>query len=115
NIDQVIERRNLHQKNIGMFDQPSREQQMNIPIPNVETYDDEHMRGENPQGLNIEELRKLEKLTKESLSRVIEKRVMNLSAGLGHLLGRGQSSNSMVTNIGSMSSSDLLKDYDSSY
>ncbi|CAK7355228.1 unnamed protein product, partial [Dovyalis caffra] len=48
---------------------------MNIPIPHVETYDDRHMKVEDPQGLNIEELQKLEKLIEESLCRVLEKKV----------------------------------------
>ncbi|KAJ6908406.1 hypothetical protein NC651_018740 [Populus alba x Populus x berolinensis] len=101
-----------------------------------------HMRGEDLQGLSSEELKKLEKLIEGSLRRVVEEKeeksikeidalkakgeqlaeenqrlkqqVMNLSAAQGHLLEPGQSSDSLVTNISSMSSADPRQDNDSS-
>ncbi|KAH8484128.1 hypothetical protein H0E87_028526 [Populus deltoides] len=96
-------------------------------------------RGEDLQGLNMEELEKLEKLIEGSLCRVMEtkgekilkevdalkskehqlieenqrlkQRLMSLSKGQGHLLEQGQSSDSMVTNISS-NSANPRQDYD---
>ncbi|KAJ6991229.1 hypothetical protein NC653_019437 [Populus alba x Populus x berolinensis] len=102
-----------------------------------------HMRGEDLQVLSSEELKKLEKLIEGSLRRVVEEKeeksmkeidalkakgeqlaeenqrlkqqVMNLSAAQGHLLEPGQSSDSLVTNISSMSSADPRQDNDSCF
>ncbi|CAK7355218.1 unnamed protein product, partial [Dovyalis caffra] len=144
-----MERRNLHPKNIDMFCQASHELQLDGAVYAMldkeiaeKTRELRHMRGEDLQGLNIEELQKLEKLIQGSLCRVLEEKedkivnemdalkrkmeelieenqrleqqLMNLSAGKGQLLERGQSSDSLVTNISSMSSADLRQDSDSS-
>ncbi|CAK7355214.1 unnamed protein product [Dovyalis caffra] len=134
-----------------MFGQPSLELQLDGAVYAMlnkeiaeKTRELRQMRGEDLQGLNIEELQKLEKLIQGSLCRVLEEKedkivnemealkrkvtflttymfrlfmqkfVMNLSAGKGQLLERGQSSDSLVTNISSMSSADLRQDSDSS-
>ncbi|CAK7355216.1 unnamed protein product [Dovyalis caffra] len=60
----------------------------------------------------IEALKTKEELIEENQQ--MKQQVMNLSAGKGHLLEQGQSSDSMVTNISSMSSVDLRQDSDSS-
>ncbi|KAJ6908405.1 MADS-box protein JOINTLESS-like isoform X5 [Populus alba x Populus x berolinensis] len=144
-MGQVIERRNLHTKNIG---QPSLELQpddavyatLNKEIAE-KTRELSQVRGEDLQGLNLEELHKLEKLIKTSLRRVVEEKggkiineintlkneggqlveenwrlkqqVMNFSAGQRHLLEPDKSSDSPVTNTRSMSSADLCQDCDS--
>ncbi|KAG6736017.1 hypothetical protein POTOM_061295 [Populus tomentosa] len=137
-IGQVIERRNLHPKNLDTFSQPSVELQLDSAVHAMlnkeiaeKTRELRRTRGEDLQGLNMEELEKLEKLIEGSLCRVIEtkgekilkevdalkskeqqlieenqrlkQRLMNLSKGQGHLLEQGQSSDSMVTNISSNS------------
>ncbi|KAG6742597.1 hypothetical protein POTOM_053518 [Populus tomentosa] len=137
-IEQVIERRNLHPKNLDTFSQPSVELQLDSAMHAMlnkeiaeKTRELRRTRGEDLQGLNMEELEKLEKLIEGSLCRVIEtkgekilkeadalkskeqqlieenqrlkQRLMNLSKGQGHLLEQGQSSDSMVTNISSTS------------
>ncbi|KAJ6866285.1 hypothetical protein NC652_037751 [Populus alba x Populus x berolinensis] len=137
-IEQVIERRNLHPKNLDTFSQPSVELQLDSAVHAMlnkeiaeKTRKLRQTRGEDLQGLNMEELEKLEKLIEGSLCRVMEtkgekilkeadalkskeqqlieenqrlkQRLMNLSKGQGHLLEQGQSSDSMVTNISSTS------------
>ncbi|KAG6741456.1 hypothetical protein POTOM_054716 [Populus tomentosa] len=137
-IGQVIERRNLHPKNLDTFSQPSVELQLDSAVHAMlnkeiaeKTRELRRTRGEDLQGLNMEELEKLEKLIEGSLCRVIEtkgakilkeadalkskeqqlieenqrlkQRFMNLSKGQGHLLEQGRSSDSMVTNISSNS------------
>lgn len=134
----MIERRNLHPKNLDTFSQPSVELQLDSAVHAMlnkeiaeKTRELRRTRGEDLQGLNMEELEKLEKLIEGSLCRVIEtkgekilkevdalkskeqqlieenqrlkQRLMNLSKGQGHLLEQGQSSDSMVTNISSNS------------
>ncbi|XP_061948843.1 MADS-box protein JOINTLESS-like isoform X2 [Populus nigra] len=124
---QVIEKRNLHPKNIDMFGQPSLELQpdgavyatLNKEIAE-KTRELSQVRGEDLQGLNLEELHKLEKLIETSLCRVVEEKgvrlveenrrlkqqVMNLSAGQRHLLEPDKSSDFLVTNTRSTSSVD---------
>ncbi|CAK7355212.1 unnamed protein product [Dovyalis caffra] len=132
-----------------MFGQPSLELQLDGAVYAMlnkeiaeKTRELRQMRGEDLQGLNIEELQKLEKLIQGSLCRVLEEKedkivnemealkrkmeelieenqrleqqVVNLSAGKGQLLERGQSSDSMVTNISTTGSADLRQDSDSS-
>ncbi|KAB5548331.1 hypothetical protein DKX38_011737 [Salix brachista] len=101
-----------------------------------------HLRGEDLQELTWEELQKLEKSVEGSLRRIVEEKgekgireinalktkgeqlveenqrlkqqVMDLSAGQRRLLEPDKSSDSLVTNISSMSSADPRQDYDSS-
>lgn len=145
-IGQVIERRNLHPKNLDTFSQPSVELQLDSAVHAMlnkeiaeKTRELRRTRGEDLQGLNMEELEKLEKLIEGSLCRVIEtkgekilkevdalkskeqqlieenqrlkQRLMNLSKGQGHLLEQGQSSDSMVTNTSS-TSANPRQDFD---
>ncbi|KAJ6917276.1 hypothetical protein NC652_019605 [Populus alba x Populus x berolinensis] len=77
-MEQVIERRNLHQKNIG---QPSLKLQPDDDVHATlnkeiaeKTRELSQLRGEDLQGLNLEELHKLEKLIKTSLRRVVEEK-----------------------------------------
>ncbi|KAL9343181.1 hypothetical protein Peur_063612 [Populus x canadensis] len=148
-IGQVIERRNLHPKNLDKFSQPSVELQLDSAVHAMlnkeiaeKTRELRRTRGEDLQGLNMEELEKLEKLIEGSLCRVMEtkgekilrevealkskehqlieenqrlkQRLMSLSKlGQGHLLEQGQSSDSMVTNISS-NSAYPRQDYDNS-
>ncbi|XP_034903125.1 MADS-box protein AGL24 isoform X2 [Populus alba] len=144
-MEQVIERRNLHRKNIG---QPSLELQPDDDVHATlnkeiaeKTRELSQLRGEDLQGLNLEELHKLEKLIKTSLRRVVEEKggkiineintlenegeqlveenwrlkqqAMNLSAGRRHLLQPDKSSDSLVTTARSMSSADPCQDCDS--
>lgn len=75
---QVIERRNVHPKNIG---QPSLELQPDDDVHATlnkeiaeKTRELSQVRGEDLQELNLEELHKLEKLIKTSLHRVVEEK-----------------------------------------
>nr|WGH28765.1 short vegetative phase [Mangifera indica] len=75
----TISRYNLHSNNIGKLDQPSLELQLensNYIKLSKEVADKSHqlrqMRGEDLQGLNIEELQQLEKMLESGLARVIE-------------------------------------------
>uniref|UniRef100_A0AAU7LJZ5 MADS84 n=1 Tax=Hippophae rhamnoides TaxID=193516 RepID=A0AAU7LJZ5_9ROSA len=78
----ILERHNLHSKNISKLEQPSLELQLvensNHSMLNKEiaekTNQLRQMRGEELQGLNIEELQKLEKSLESGLSRVMEKK-----------------------------------------
>ncbi|KAF9679043.1 hypothetical protein SADUNF_Sadunf07G0099000 [Salix dunnii] len=146
---QVIERRDIHPKNINMLSQPPLEKKLDggeyaMLIKEIAQKNRElrHMRGEDLQGLDLEELHKLEKLIEGSLRRLVEEKddkiineisalktkgeqlekdnqrlkqqEMSLLAGQGHLLEPGQSSDSLVTNISSMGSVDLHQDHDNS-
>ncbi|KAB5515980.1 hypothetical protein DKX38_026628 [Salix brachista] len=137
-IGQVIERRNLHPKNLDTYSQPPVELQHDSAVHAMlnkeiaeKTRELRQTRGEDLQGLSMEELQKLEKIIEGSLCRVMEmkgdkirmeinaleskeqqlmeenqrlkQKIMNFSKGQGHLLEQGQSSDSMVTNISSNS------------
>ncbi|KAF3668644.1 MADS-box protein SVP [Capsicum annuum] len=85
-MKQILERRDLHSKNLEKLDQPSLELQLvensNYSRLSKEISEKSHrlrqMRGEEIQGLNIEELQQLEKSLETGLSRVIEKKGMQL-------------------------------------
>nr|APO15554.1 MADS4 [Hevea brasiliensis] len=137
-MTQVIERHNLHPKNIGKLDQPSLELQLKDGTSAAlskeveeKTRELRQMRGEELQGLSIEELQQLEKSVERGLKRVMEtkgdaianeinalknkeaqlmeenerlrKQMMNVSVG---------SSDSMLTNTSS--SADPAQDFDGS-
>uniref|UniRef100_A0AB38ZF25 Short vegetative phase n=1 Tax=Brassica juncea TaxID=3707 RepID=A0AB38ZF25_BRAJU len=85
---EVLERHNLQSKNLDKLDQPSLELQLVENSDNArlskEIADKSHqlrqMRGEELQGLNIEELQQLEKALEAGLTRVIEtksEKIMN--------------------------------------
>ncbi|XP_065872080.1 MADS-box protein SVP-like [Euphorbia lathyris] len=78
-MSRVIERHNLHPKNLAKLDQPSLELQLEngtlTALSNEvadKTQELRKMRGEELQGLDIEELHKLEKLLEGGLKRVAE-------------------------------------------
>ncbi|KAI9176763.1 hypothetical protein LWI28_006883 [Acer negundo] len=67
-VKQVIEKYNLHLQNLHKFDQPSLELQLETSTYEMlsreiaeKTHELRQMRGEELQGLNLEELKKLEK------------------------------------------------------
>ncbi|KAK1554325.1 hypothetical protein Q3G72_010733 [Acer saccharum] len=75
----IISKYNLHSSNLGKLNQPSLELQLensNHMRLNKEVADKSHrlrqMRGEDLQGLNIEELQQLEKMLESGLTRVTE-------------------------------------------
>ncbi|XP_042509540.1 MADS-box protein SVP isoform X2 [Macadamia integrifolia] len=122
----ILERHHLHSKNLQKLDEPSLELQLensNHTRLSKEVGEKSHqlrrMRGEELQGLNIEELQQLEKSLETGLRRVLERkgerimeeisalqRKMNMSKGRRHFAHEsenivheeGQSSES-VTNI----------------
>ncbi|KAK9286865.1 hypothetical protein L1049_015271 [Liquidambar formosana] len=78
-FNQIIERRNLHSEKNGKLDQISVELQLEGNSDTMlskevadKTRELRQMRGEELQGLNIEELKNLEKLLQASLSHVAE-------------------------------------------
>ncbi|KAA8528356.1 hypothetical protein F0562_035711 [Nyssa sinensis] len=100
----LLEKYNLHSNNLGKMDQPSVELQLendnNIRLSN-EVAEKSHqlrkMRGEDLQGLNLEELNQLEKMLEAGRSRVVqknEKLLMNEIASLqrkgAHLVEKNQ-------------------------
>ncbi|XWS41650.1 hypothetical protein CRYUN_Cryun17cG0100500 [Craigia yunnanensis] len=81
-MKEILERHNLRSKNLEKLEQPSLELQLvensNHSMMTMEVAEKCHqlrqMRGEELQGLNIEELQQLEKSLEAGLSRVIEKK-----------------------------------------
>ncbi|OUZ99797.1 Transcription factor [Macleaya cordata] len=86
-MKEILERHNLQSKNLQKLDRPSLELQLensNYARLQKEVAEQSHrlrqMRGEELQGLNIEELQQLEKVLESGLSRVLEtkgERIMN--------------------------------------
>ncbi|OMO73008.1 Transcription factor, MADS-box [Corchorus olitorius] len=123
-VREILERHNLHSKNLEKLEQPSLELQLvensNHSMLSKEIAEKSHqlrqMRGEDLHGLNIEELQQLEKSLESGLSRVMEKKICN---GQGQVGGDsenvfcedGQSSES-VTNV--CPSNGTPNDYESS-
>ncbi|KAK6150348.1 hypothetical protein DH2020_015280 [Rehmannia glutinosa] len=100
----ILERHNLHSKNLGKLDQPSLELQdggnvmqlvedSNHARLSKEVAERSHqlrrMRGEELQGLSIEELQKLEKSLEGGLSRVIEKKGEKIMKEINQLQEKG--------------------------
>lgn len=81
-MKEILERHHSHSENLGKLDQPSLEFQLvengNYSRLSKEVAEKGHqlrqMRGEELQGLNIDELQQLEKLLEAGLNRVIEKK-----------------------------------------
>ncbi|EXC14620.1 MADS-box protein JOINTLESS [Morus notabilis] len=81
-MKEILERHNLHSKNLEKLEQPSLQLQLvensNHSRLSKEIAEKSHqlrqLRGEELQGLNIEELQRLEKSLESGLSRVIEKK-----------------------------------------
>ncbi|CAI0419865.1 unnamed protein product [Linum tenue] len=83
-MKEILERHNLHSKNIEKLEQPSLELQL-VENSNFTRLSKEvaektrqlrQMRGEDLNGLNIEELQHLEKSLESGLTRVMEKKVL---------------------------------------
>ncbi|XP_048231369.1 MADS-box protein SVP isoform X2 [Ricinus communis] len=132
-LNQVIERHNLHPRNLGRLDQPSLELQLeNCTALSKEvaekTQELRQMRGEELQGLSMEELQQLEKSLEGGLKRVMEtkddaitneindlkRKMVNAPVERLQLLEQGQSSDSMMTNTSS-GTADPPQDYEGSY
>ncbi|XP_018806751.1 MADS-box protein JOINTLESS [Juglans regia] len=96
-IKEILERHHLHSKNLGKLDQPSLELQLvensNYSRLSKEIAEKSHqlrqMRGEELQGLNIEELQQLEKSLEAGLSRVIEKKGEKIMTEISDLQKKG--------------------------
>ncbi|XP_060185979.1 MADS-box protein JOINTLESS [Lycium barbarum] len=96
-MKEILERRDLHSKNLEKLDQPSLELQLvensNYSRLSKEISEKGHrlrqMRGEELQGLNIEELQQLEKSLEVGLSRVIEKKGDKIMREINQLQQKG--------------------------
>ncbi|KAL3630460.1 hypothetical protein CASFOL_023444 [Castilleja foliolosa] len=97
-VEEIIERYNLHSKNIDKLEQPSLELQL-VEDNNYSTLSKEvgersrklkHMRGEELQGLSIEELQNLENSLEAGLSRVIEKKGEKIMREIDQLREKGK-------------------------
>ncbi|KAJ8771219.1 hypothetical protein K2173_026063 [Erythroxylum novogranatense] len=96
-MKEILERHNLHPKNLQKLEQPSLELQLlessNYSRLNKEVADKCHqlkqMRGEELQGLNFEELQLLEKSLEVGLSRVIEKKGEKIMKDIDDLQRKG--------------------------
>nr|VDD12646.1 unnamed protein product [Brassica oleracea] len=94
---EVLERHNLQSKNLEKLDQPSLELQLVENSENSrlskEIADKSHqlrqMRGEELQGLNIEELQQLEKALEAGLTRVIETKSEKIMSEISDLQRKG--------------------------
>ncbi|GAV61613.1 SRF-TF domain-containing protein/K-box domain-containing protein [Cephalotus follicularis] len=96
-MKEILERQRLHSKNLDKLEQPSLELQViensNYTTLNKEVADKSRqlrqMRGEELQGLNIEELLQLEKSLEAGLSRVIEKKGEKIMDQITNLQRKG--------------------------
>lgn len=96
-MKEILERHNLHSKNLEKLDQPSLELQLvensNYSRMSKEIAEKSHqlrqMRGEELQGLNVEELQQLERSLESGLSRVIEKKGEKIMKEIGDLQRKG--------------------------
>ncbi|KAL8472221.1 hypothetical protein ACS0TY_029441 [Phlomoides rotata] len=81
-MKEILERHNLHSKNLNKLEQPSLELQLVEDINHSKLSKEvaersqqlRRMRGEELQGLSIEELQQLEKSLETGLTRVLEKK-----------------------------------------
>ncbi|KAE8010520.1 hypothetical protein FH972_006887 [Carpinus fangiana] len=96
-MKEIVERHKLHSKNLEKLDQPSLELQVvensNYSRLSKEIAEKSHqlrqMRGEELQGLNIEELQQLERSLEAGLSRVIEKKGEKIMIEISDLQRKG--------------------------
>lgn len=97
-VKEILERHNLHAKNLNKLDQPSLELQLvedsNHTRLSREVADRTHqlrlMRGEELQGLSVEELQQLEKSLEAGLNRVIEKKGEKINKEIKQLEAKGK-------------------------
>lgn len=94
---EILDRRNLHSKNLDKLDQPSLELQL-VENSNFTRLSQEvaeksqqlrQMRGEEIKGLSIEELQQLEKTLEAGLGRVIEKKGEKIMTEIAQLQEKG--------------------------
>ncbi|KAK2656572.1 hypothetical protein Ddye_009624 [Dipteronia dyeriana] len=96
-MKEILERHRLHSKNLEKLDQPSLELQLvensNYTRLSKEIAEKSHqlrqLRGEELQGLNIEELQRLEKSLEVGLNKVIEKKGQKIMKEISHLQAKG--------------------------
>ncbi|XP_010254524.1 PREDICTED: MADS-box protein SVP isoform X1 [Nelumbo nucifera] len=95
-MKEILERHNLHSKNLQKLDQPSLELQLensNYARLSKEVAEKSHqlrrMRGEDLQGLNIEDLQQLEKSLETGLSRVLETKGERIMKEISNLERKG--------------------------
>ncbi|XVE86856.1 hypothetical protein DITRI_Ditri18aG0068900 [Diplodiscus trichospermus] len=96
-MKEILERHNLRSKNLEKLEQPSLELQLvensDQSMLAMEVAEKSHrlrqMRGEELQGLNIEELQQLEKSLEAGLSRVIEKKGQRITREINDLQRKG--------------------------
>ncbi|MED6144078.1 hypothetical protein PIB30_012165 [Stylosanthes scabra] len=94
---EILERHHLHSKNLAKLDQPSLELQLaensNYTRLSKEVAEKSHklrqLRGEDLQGLNIEELQQLERSLETGLGRVIEKKGEKIMSEITELQRKG--------------------------
>ncbi|EYU30942.1 hypothetical protein MIMGU_mgv1a024412mg [Erythranthe guttata] len=97
-MKEIVERHNLHSKNLDKLEQPSLELQLvedsNISWLNKEVAERSQqlrrMRGEELDGLGIEELHRLEKSLELGLNRVMEKKGEKLMNEITHPQEKGR-------------------------
>lgn len=94
---EILERHSLHSKNLDKLDQPSLELQL-VENSNYSKLSKEvaektrqlrQMRGEELQGLSIEELQQLERSLEAGLGRVIDKKGERIMNEISHLQEKG--------------------------
>ncbi|KAK4490396.1 hypothetical protein RD792_001072 [Penstemon davidsonii] len=96
-MKEILDRHDLHSKNLDKLDQPSLELQLvediNFSRLSKEVAERSNqlkqMRGEELQGLNIEELQRLERSLELGLSRVIEKKGEKIMKEINQLQEKG--------------------------
>lgn len=95
-MKEILERHSLHSKNIGKMERPSLELQLvesEQSILSKEVAEKSRqlrqMRGEDLQGMNIEELQQLEKSLEAGLSRVITKKSEKIMTEIESLQQKG--------------------------
>ncbi|XP_009364259.2 MADS-box protein JOINTLESS [Pyrus x bretschneideri] len=96
-MKEILERHNLHSKNLEKLEQPSLQLQLvensNYTMLSKEIAAKSHqlrqMRGEEIQGLNLEELQQLENSLETGLGRVIEKKSEKIMKEIGDLQRNG--------------------------
>ncbi|KAL2246659.1 UNVERIFIED_CONTAM: MADS-box protein JOINTLESS [Sesamum indicum] len=97
-MKEILERHKLHAKNLDKMEQPSLELQLvedsNCSRLSKEVAERSHqlrrMRGEELQGLSIEELQQLESSLESGLSRVIEKKGEKIMKEINQLQEKGK-------------------------
>ncbi|KAK6245761.1 hypothetical protein SCA6_008851 [Theobroma cacao] len=92
----ILGRYNVHSNNLNKLDQPSLELQLensnHIRLSkefSVKSHQLRQMRGEDLQGLNIDELQQLEKMLEAGLTRVLETKGERISSEISALERKG--------------------------